>query len=46
MKKKPKYKVVFLDRDGVLNKTNKKKYIGKIKDYIWIPGAKSIKVII
>ena len=40
MKKKPKYKVVFLDRDGVLNKTNKKKYIGKIKDYIWIPGAK------
>lgn len=41
MKTKKKYKVAFLDRDGVLNKNNLNNgYIGKIKDFKWINGAK------
>lgn len=36
-----KYKIAILDRDGVINKINKNNgYIGKIKDFAWIPGAK------
>ena len=36
-----KMKVAFLDRDGVIN-SNKANggYVGKIKDFRWIPGAK------
>ena len=38
------YKVAFLDRDGVLNKTNiNNGYIGFKKDFKWVPG--SIKAI-
>ena len=38
------YKVAFLDRDGVLNKSNiNNGYIGYKKDFKWIPG--SIKAI-
>ena len=34
-------KVAFLDRDGVINSKNIiKGYIGKIRDFKWIPGAK------
>ena len=34
-------KVAFLDRDGVINSKNiNKGYIGKIRDFKWIPGAK------
>ena len=34
------YKVAFLDRDGVLNKSNiNNGYIGHKKDYKWIPGS-------
>ena len=34
-------KVAFLDRDGVINKNKiNKGYIGKIKDFKWMPGAK------
>ena len=34
-------KVAFLDRDGVINKNKiNKGYIGKIKDFKWIRGAK------
>ena len=34
-------KVAFLDRDGVINNCKiNKGYIGKIKDFKWIPGAK------
>ena len=38
-------KIAFLDRDGVLNsKKINKGYIGKIKDFKWVKGAKkSIK---
>lgn len=38
-------KIAFLDRDGVLNRSDiNKGYIGHIKDFKWIPGAKkSIK---
>ena len=36
-----KTKIAFLDRDGVLNSSKKNNgYIGKIKDFKWIPGAK------
>lgn len=36
-----KVKVAFLDRDGVLNsKKINRGYIGKVKDFKWIPGAK------
>ena len=36
-----KYKIAILDRDGVINKANKNGgYIGKIKDFTWMPGAK------
>ena len=39
--KKKKTKVAFLDRDGVLNVSEiKNGYIGFIKDFKWIPGAK------
>ena len=34
------YKIVFLDRDGVLNVIKKKQYISKIDEFVWIPGAK------
>ena len=35
------YKIAFLDRDGVINKSNiNGGYIGKIKDFTWMPGAK------
>lgn len=38
---KKKTKVVFLDRDGVLNHCNiNNGYIGNIKDFKWIEGAK------
>lgn len=39
------YKIAFLDRDGVINKSNKNNgYIGKIKDFVLIPGViKTIK---
>jgi len=34
-------KIAFLDRDGVINSKNiNKGYIGKIRDFKWIPGAK------
>ena len=40
MKKKT-IKIAFLDRDGVLNKSEiKNGYVGFIKDFKWIPGAK------
>ena len=36
-----KYKIAFLDRDGVLNKSEiNNGYIGFIKDFKWIAGAK------
>ena len=39
--KKKKFKVAFLDRDGVLNASEiKNGYIGFIKDFKWMPGAK------
>lgn len=35
------FKIAFLDRDGVLNKSEiKNGYVGFIKDFNWIPGAK------
>ena len=39
------YKVAFLDRDGVINKSNiQNGYIGKIKYFKFIPGSiKTIK---
>ena len=38
---KKKIKIAFLDRDGVLNFSNiNKGYIGFVKDFKWIPGAK------
>lgn len=38
---KKKIKIAFLDRDGVLNASEiKNGYIGFIKDFKWIPGAK------
>lgn len=39
------YKIAFLDRDGVINKSNiNNGYIGKVDDFRWIPGAiKAIK---
>ena len=38
-------KIAFFDRDGVINKSNKNNgYIGKIKDFVLIPGViKTIK---
>ena len=39
--KKKIVKVAFLDRDGVLNSSKiNNGYIGKVKDFKWIPGAK------
>ena len=39
--KKNKTKIAFLDRDGVLNASGiKNGYVGFIKDFKWIPGAK------
>ena len=39
------FKIAFLDRDGVINKTTfNKGYIGRIKDFKLIPG--SIKAIV
>ncbi len=36
-----KYKIAFFDRDGVLNSSKiNNGYIGNIKDFKWIPGAK------
>lgn len=37
---KKKYKIAFLDRDGVLNKNLNGGYIGEIKNFRWISGAK------
>ena len=38
---KKKTKIAFLDRDGVLNVSQiKNGYVGFIKDFKWIPGAK------
>jgi D-glycero-D-manno-heptose 1,7-bisphosphate phosphatase len=34
-----KIKIAFLDRDGTINKTKKKNYIYKLKDFYWIKGA-------
>lgn len=37
-------KIVFLDRDGVINSNRLKGYIGCLKDFRWVPGAvKAIK---
>ena len=34
-------KIAFLDRDGVINACDiKNGYVGFIKDFKWIPGAK------
>ena len=39
--KKNKTKIAFLDRDGVLNKSEiKNGYVGFVKDFKWINGAK------
>ncbi len=39
-KKKP-VKIAFFDRDGVINSSKiNNGYIGKLKDFKWIPGAK------
>ena len=39
-KKKP-VKIAFFDRDGVINSSKiNSGYIGKLKDFKWIPGAK------
>lgn len=41
-----KYKIAFLDRDGVLNLIKKKQYISKINEFVWMPGAKkAIKIL-
>ena len=41
LKKKKLVKIAFFDRDGVLNSSKiNKGYIGKIKDFKWLPGAK------
>ena len=40
MKNQIKHNVAILDRDGVLNFTNKNSYIGYQKDFKWIKGAK------
>jgi D-glycero-D-manno-heptose 1,7-bisphosphate phosphatase len=39
------HKIAFLDRDGVINKSNiNKGYIGYVKNFKWMPGAiKTIK---
>jgi len=38
---KKKTKIAFLDRDGVLNiSTINNGYVGYIKDFKWMPGAK------
>lgn len=38
---KKKTKIAFLDRDGVLNKSDiKKGYVGFVKDFKWMVGAK------
>lgn len=35
------FKIAFFDRDGVLNSSKiNNGYIGKVKDFKWIPGAK------
>ena len=40
---KKKIKIAFLDRDGVLNASKiKNGYVGFIKDFKWIPGAKKV----
>jgi D-glycero-D-manno-heptose 1,7-bisphosphate phosphatase len=42
--KKKKYKIAFLDRDGVLNKNINGGYVGYPKDFRWVNGAiKTIK---
>tara|TARA_B100000963_G_C22273824_1_gene513974 strand:+ start:22 stop:528 length:507 start_codon:yes stop_codon:yes gene_type:complete len=34
------YKIAFLDRDGVINKSNiNNGYIGRVKNFKWMPGA-------
>ena len=42
MKKKiKKFKIAFLDRDGVINSSKfNNGYVGKIKNFKWMPGAK------
>jgi|TARA_B110000438_G_C15565598_1_gene543082 D-glycero-D-manno-heptose 1,7-bisphosphate phosphatase len=41
IKKRKKIKIAFLDRDGVLNSSKiNRGYIGLIKDFKWVPGAK------
>lgn len=44
---KKKQKIAFLDRDGVINYSKiKNGYVGFVKDFKWIPGAKkAIKLI-
>ena len=43
-----KFKIAFLDRDGVINSSKfNNGYIGKIKNFKWMPGAKkAIKYIL
>ena len=46
MKNKKKYKIAFLDRDGVLNKNLNGGYVGFKKNLKWIDGArKTIKLL-
>lgn len=46
MKKKRKYKIAFLDRDGVLNKNINGGYVGHPNNFKWVNGAiKSIKLL-
>lgn len=47
LKKKKLVKIAFFDRDGVLNSSKiNKGYVGKIKDFKWLPGArKTLKYI-
>ena len=41
LKTKKRFKIAFLDRDGVLNSSKiNKGYIGFVDDFKWIPGAK------
>lgn len=35
----PGIRVVFLDRDGTLNRANKGEFVFRVKDWQWLPGA-------
>ncbi|MBI4022491.1 MAG: HAD family hydrolase [Candidatus Andersenbacteria bacterium] len=35
----PKVRVIFLDRDGTINRADKGEFVFRVKDWQWLPGA-------